>query len=85
MQEGELAEASLLQLRLVQFLTGEGALPTHGPATARLLPDGIGDLEPLVGIAADEGHAVLVVQDMVDIGKALILIGIVMDRVGASS
>ncbi|MCY1170076.1 hypothetical protein D9M73_101350 [compost metagenome] len=82
-QAGE-AEGGALVLPLIEGVAEEIADAADSIALAGRQAAGIGNLEALVGIAAHERHAIILVQRVVDIDEALILVGLIMQRGAAT-
>ena len=76
----ELTEGGSFDLPLVQVVAEEVGDAVDVVAEIRVQPAWIWDLEMLVGIAADEGDPVVVVDEMVDVTEGLALLGFVVNR-----
>ena len=80
MQKRNLAKTRAFQLAFVQRVRGKAGLAIDRNRAGGGQPDRIGDLEPLVRIAADKADPVAVGQDAIEIDKPLELVGGIVDR-----
>ena len=80
-QRGELGDFALI---LVEILTRVQGYAIDGIAQGGLLPVQIGDLELADPAAQHQRDPVLLIQDVFEVAEAVILRGVIVDRVRAS-
>ena len=87
MQPAADGEAGDLTLRIVEKLTwivDDAVHPEHGVACSHAQPRRIGNVEPVVGVAADEGQAIGLAQDMFGIDEQIAFVGAIVIGGGAA-
>src|SRR6202044_724397 len=80
-QGPELRDFTLI---LVEALAGIGRLSVDGESEGGLEAVLVRNLELADGAAEYQGHAVLVIQDVLEVAEAVILRGVVVDGIGAA-